>query len=192
MEIAGLLSNFSITQLPTKSTIEVVLNSLAHHTICLKPLYYIYHINNAITDLFGSVDESDLLKGLDEMTPDGKKISEYSLDGHLSTHEMRVLKYLQRYVSTLNVELSKVFLKYVTGMEVLRNELSIKVLFNGEAQLENMVPRSNTCSSSLHLSRYFMSYSPRKEKSLIWYNCKFPFQESKFINFQGLEGSIIC
>ena len=46
---------------------------------------------------------------------------EYSLDGHLFTHEMRVLKYLQRHVSTLNVELSKVFWKYVTGMEVLRN-----------------------------------------------------------------------
>ena len=89
---------------------------------------------------------------------------EYSLDGHLFTHEMRVFEYLQRYVSTLNVELSKVF--WVTGMEVLRNYLSLKVLFNGEAQLENMVPRSNTCSSSLHLSRYFMSYSPMKEKSL--------------------------
>ena len=96
MEIAGLLLNFSITQLTTKATIEVVLNSLVHHTICLKLLYYIYHINNAITDLFGSVDESDLLKCLDEMAPDGKKIPEYSLDGHLSTHEMRVFEYLQR------------------------------------------------------------------------------------------------
>ena len=45
----------------------------------------------------------------------------YSLDGHLFTHEMRVFEYLQRHVSTLNVELSKVFWKYVTGMEVLRN-----------------------------------------------------------------------
>ena len=135
LEITGLFSNFSITQLPIKSTIEVVLNSLAHHTICLKPFYYIHHKNNAITDLFGSVDESDLLKYLDEMAPDGKKMvlsPEYSLDGHLSTHGMRVFEYLQRYVSALNVESSNVFLKCVTGMEVLRNELSIKVLFNGE------------------------------------------------------------
>ena len=107
------------------------------------------------------------------MAPDGKKIlnalsPEYSLDDHLTTHEMRdnnftthemrddhltthemrVFEYLQRYVSTLNVELSKVFLKYDTGMDVSSNEISIKVLFNGEVGLENMTPRNNTCSSS--------------------------------------------
>lgn len=70
------------------------MNSLAHHTICVKPFYYIHHINNAINDLFGAVDESDLLRCLDEMGPDGKKIlvvlsPEYSLDDHLPTHEMR-------------------------------------------------------------------------------------------------------
>ena len=88
---------------------------------------------------------------------------EYFADDHLTTHEMRVFEYLQRHVSTLNVELSKVFLKYVTGMEVLHSEISIKVLFNGEVELENMVPQSNTCSSSLHLLRYFMRYSPIKD-----------------------------
>lgn len=85
--------------------------------------------HHAIIDLFGSVDESDLLRCLDEMDPDGKKIlevlsPEYSLDDHLTTHEMRVFEQLQRYVSTLNVESSKVFLKYVTGMKILRNEIS--------------------------------------------------------------------
>ena len=102
------------------------------------------------------------------MDLDDKKIlevlsPEYFADDHLTTHEMRVFEYLQRYVSTLNVELSKVFLKYVTGMEVLRSEISIKVIFNGEVELENMVPQSNTCSSSLHLSRCFISYIPMKE-----------------------------
>ena len=102
------------------------------------------------------------------MDPDDKKVvevlsPEYFPDDHLTTHEMRVFEYLQRYVSTLNVELSKVFLNYITGMEVLPSEISIKVLFNGKVELENMVPQSNTCSSSLHLSRCFMSYSPMKE-----------------------------
>lgn len=97
MEIAGLFSNYNITQLPTISTIGVLLNSLAHHTICVKPFYYIHHINNAINDLFGAVDESDLLRCLDEMGPDDKKILEVlspecSLDDHWPTHEMRVFE----------------------------------------------------------------------------------------------------
>ena len=168
LEIAGLCSNYSITRLPTRSTIEVLLNSLARHTICMKPFYYIHHISNDITDFFDPFDESDLFRCLDEIAPDGKIIlevlsPEYFLDDHLTTHEMRVFEYLQLYVSTLNVESSKVFLKYVTGMEVLLNDISIKVLFNGEVELENIVPQSNTCSSSLHLSRYCMSYSLIKD-----------------------------
>ena len=42
LEMAELFSNHSITQLPTRSTVEVLLNSLAQHTICMKPFYYIH------------------------------------------------------------------------------------------------------------------------------------------------------
>ena len=82
-----------------------------------------------------------MLRWLEEMSSNGKTIlevlsREYFLVDHLTTHEMRLFEYLQHYVSTLNVESSKVFLKYVTGMEVLRIDISIKVLFNGEVELE--------------------------------------------------------
>ena len=42
LEMAELFSNHSITQLPTRSTVEVLLNYLEQHTICMKPFYYIH------------------------------------------------------------------------------------------------------------------------------------------------------
>ena len=69
---------------------------------------------------------------------------------------VRVTATLRKYIECWVVES---FLEIRYWNENFTQWDKLKVLFNGEVELENMVPRNKTCSLLLHLSRYFMSCS---------------------------------
>ena len=75
---------------------------------------------------------------------------------HPRNEGVRVTAALRKYIECWIVES---FLEVRYWNENFTQWDKLKVLFNGEVELENMVPRNKTCSLLLHLSRYFMSCS---------------------------------
>ena len=79
---------------------------------------------------------------------------------HPRNEGVRVTAALRKYIECWIVES---FLEIRYWNENFTQWDKLKVLFNGEVELENMVPWNNPCSLLLHLSRYFMSCSPMKD-----------------------------
>lgn len=81
-------------------------------------------------------------------------LQSFSDNSSHKVHEKRVLDFLINYVASLSNEAVSVVLKYVTGSEVTIPDLKIVVHFNGEINTEEMVPKSNTCSTSSKFLQY--------------------------------------
>ena len=64
---------------------------------------------------------------------------------------------------TLSKEKTELFLKYVTGYEIMASNLKIIILFKGISENEQMLPKANTCSSLIIISRFF----------LLWFSWQF-------------------
>ena len=46
----------------------------------------------------------------------------------------------------------------MTGYEIMVSDLKATILFNGISENEQMLPKANTCSSSIIISRRFFRY----------------------------------
>lgn len=71
-------------------------------------------------------------------------------------HEERFAGFLQMFLTSLPEVNLMVFLRFVSGAEIMPG--SIIVEFNGESNQEQMIPTAHTCATSIHLSRFFLTY----------------------------------
>ena len=113
--------------------------------------------------IFSSVAECYFCECIDKLKPSPQLLAdclrpEYSDDPFMAAHEERVGEYLRKYVLSLAGIKLACFLKYVTGMDLFISDLCITVVFNSISEMERMVPTANTCSATLHMSRFFLSY----------------------------------
>ena len=76
----------------------------------------------------------------------------------MAIHEERVFDFVKKYVTSLRKEKTELFLKYVTGYEIMARDLKIDILLNGISENEQMLPKANTFSSSIIISRFFFQY----------------------------------
>ena len=115
---------------------------------------------NAISD-FIQISEEHFLSYVELIKPAEKEVAEklygvFSEDANLVIHEERVFDFVKKYVMSLSKEKTELILKYVTGYEIMASDLKITILFNGVSENEQMLPKANTCSSLIIISRPFL------------------------------------
>ena len=69
--------------------------------------------------------------------------------------------YVERYIQSLSVENAVVFMKYVSGAEMMQTP--IFVTFNGNTSHEIMIPTAHTCSVEIEISRFSFSFEQFKD-----------------------------
>ncbi len=111
--------------------------------------------------LIGKPKESDFCHLLQSLLLNGLQVvAKLSLnlsdDVELQALESRVADYLQTFLVSLNQTDAATFLRFVSGSETLHE--TIRVEFNGEINEANMGLKANTCSCSLQISRYFLTF----------------------------------
>ena len=115
---------------------------------------------NAISD-FIQISEEHFLSYVELIKPAEKEVAEklygvFSEDANLVIHEEGVFDFVKKYVPSLSKEKTELILKYVTGYEIMASDLKITILFNGVSENEQMLPKANTCSSLIIISRPFL------------------------------------
>ena len=111
--------------------------------------------------LFGHPTECDFEGLMAKLLPTAVEVVsifnfKYTDDDFAQVHEERVAGYLQMFLTSLSQEDLMVFLCFISGAEIM--PASIIVEFNGESNEEQMIPTAHTCATSIHLSRFFLTY----------------------------------
>eukprot|EP00794_Sanderia_malayensis_P004921 gene4921-5568_t len=170
IHLAAILGKYDLGVLPRKEKLKSILVSLARYVILVKPFFYLQNMRDPIAaaalKLIGKPKESDFCHLLQSLMPNGLQVvAKLSLnlsdDAELQALESRVADYLQTFLVSLNQTDAATFLRFVSGSEIL--QATIRVEFNGEINEERMVPKANTCSCSLHISRYFLTFQSLSE-----------------------------
>ena len=167
LHLAGILGQYGLGVLPSKDKLENMLESLARYTVLVKPFRYLYNMRHPIADMafqiFGHITELEFRAMLQRMVPTGMQVVanlhiNYSRDedGTLKALEERLPDYLQTFLVSLGKDQLTTFIRFVSGCEILPERILVE--FNSEMAEELMIPTAHTCSVSLHLSRYFLTY----------------------------------
>ena len=125
--------------IPTELNLEQKLVEMANYSQIIKPFYIL-----ALLPVNASSINS-CLSHLNEST------------FNICVHEEAVFDVVYRYVAGLNVQDAGLFLKYLTGFEILIEYIYID--FNGEDKSERMIPSAHTCVNTLHVSRFILNYT---------------------------------
>eukprot|EP00112_Aurelia_sp_Birch-Aquarium-sp1_P016971 Seg3891.2 transcript_id=Seg3891.2/GoldUCD/mRNA.D3Y31 product="E3 ubiquitin-protein ligase TOM1-like" protein_id=Seg3891.2/GoldUCD/D3Y31 len=164
--LAAVLCNFGVRVLPSEKSLPGVLMSLGHYIAIIKPHFYIASMHTAIEEfqrgVFKDINEPLFKAILEGILPSGRQLIprlqfHYSDDHIAKALEETVAGFVESYLLGVNKEELGNFLEYVTGSEMLPESLRIE--FNGQCNEESMIPTAHTCSMSLHISRYFLSYN---------------------------------
>ena len=98
----------------------------------MKPFYFISHIQ--VSNDFASISKGDFQAYLENLKPSSSDalksiVVESSENPSYKVHEETVLDFPINYVASLSNEAISVFLKHVTGSEVMTQDLKIVVHF---------------------------------------------------------------
>lgn len=132
----------------------------------VKPYFILSNIRAGISKLsfasskFADYSQDDILNFCKSLLPRPQDIyrclePEYSELENLRIAEERCFGYLENIVALFDDEQCKVFLKFVSGTELICSK--IFVTFNGMTCKELMIPKASTCGVALEISRYFIS-----------------------------------
>ena len=129
--------------------------------LIVKPYFALVHMAQKIW----LANEEKFKNQIKKLRPDRKKLVLLLTDTGFDAnpHTERVFSYLKRFVGGLNDEKAKVFLRFVTGIEVFNENSKISVQFNGVMDEEKRAPMVHPCGNSLTLSKYFFTYSHLEE-----------------------------
>ena len=155
-QLMNLLSSYEIKGLPQAANFLPFLRDIAKIELLTKPYFALVHMAR---DLWPA-DEEIFEERLKSLRPDGKKLVPLLTDTGFDDdpHAERVFGFLKRFVGGLNEERAKVFLRFVTGIEVFNEHSKISVQFNGVTDIEKMAPTVHPCGNTLTLSKYFFTY----------------------------------
>ena len=164
LKIAAFFSFHEFPALPSPETIKESIHKVARYTILIKPCYYLCQIKEIaplhIQSWLDMLDEAIFQNYLARIRPSGVAIVPklkplYSSDAICQVQEEVVYDYFVSYVSSLSLDTAALFLKFVSGFEVLGGIIFVD--FHGEDKDEAMIPTAHTCTSTIHLSRYFLN-----------------------------------
>ena len=165
--LGAYLAKYDFGVIPKKETLLGNLQALSKYITLMKPFFFLEAIRAPIKEtaasLFGEITEDEFTALLKSFKPTGVEVvsrlrfkySDEQNQWHLPMEE-RVADFLQTFLVSLNQRDLLAFVRFVSGCEILPQ--SILVEFNSESNEEMMAPSAHTCSVSLHISRYFLTY----------------------------------
>eukprot|EP00794_Sanderia_malayensis_P007518 gene7518-8351_t len=165
IQLGAFLATYDFGMIPNKDTLMGTLKTLSRYVTIIKPYYYLQAIRIPIekiaSKLFGEPTEEEFTTMLNSLVPAGVEVVsklkfKYSDNDTQYALEERVAGFLQTFLVSLGRNDIMSFVRFVSGCEIL--PASIQVEFNGESNEEMMIPSAHTCSISLHISRYFLTY----------------------------------
>eukprot|EP00794_Sanderia_malayensis_P021313 gene21313-23386_t len=165
IQLGAFLATYDFGMIPNKDTLMGTLKTLSRYVTIIKPYYYLQAIRIPIekiaSKLFGEPTEEEFTTMLNSLVPTGVEVVsklkfKYSDNDTQYALEERVAGFLQTFLVSLGRNDIMSFVRFVSGCEIL--PASIQVEFNGESNEEMMIPSAHTCSISLHISRYFLTY----------------------------------
>lgn len=160
MTLIAFFSCYETSSLPCPATIKTALEEAAEFALITKPFYMLHHMREGITNSpFIGLSEEAFEALMATLRPSGSDIVAnlnliHSGNPEYYGLEERVGGYLENFLFTLTQEQAAIFMRFVSGDEKVKK---VNVEFNGALLEERMIPTANTCSVSLHLSRWIMS-----------------------------------
>ena len=161
-----ILSSLESKTDPTSSEeAKVLVEHLARVHLLVKPFYYLRLIRKgmkAYLGLFSGVGEEVFsflrLRGLPtvQKVVDSLKYSFSEERPTLMSLEMRVQGYLENFIRQCEPKDIVKFLVFCTATDILQDQESINIEFNSSQGLSR-APSATTCSSTLSVSRYYIS-----------------------------------
>ena len=161
LDIVNFLSKFNWHGIPTPHDFSIAIEKLAKFVAFVQPHYILHYVRKGVKSFVNPIEgqsENVFNQYVASIKPSGSEVADklnpsFSESIPLRSAEERCFQFLEEYVRGLKEEDAAMFVKYVSGIEVLPG--SIEVEFNSESREELMIPRVNTCSVSLVISRFF-------------------------------------
>ena len=167
IRLGAFLAKHDFGVIPKKETLPGTLQALSRYTTLVRPFFYLEAIRAPIkeiaTRMFGETTDDEFRALLKSMVPTGVEVvsrlrfkySDEENEWRVPMEE-RVAHFLNTFLVSLNQRDLLAFVRFVSGSEVLPPSILVK--FNSESNEEMMAPSAHTCSISLHVSRYFLTY----------------------------------
>ena len=168
--ILGVYQQYDMTCIPAK-TPEQLRNhviTMARSQFVYKPMSTLMWMKNGIagekiTTLQGLLPVNKIKKLYQALIPSRQKVlAKITYPEDLKPEESRVLSYLRNYIGTLDENLLDKFCRFVTGSPSAP-QMPIHVGFNSTTGVRRF-PSSSTCSSTLHLSTSYLSFTEFKKE----------------------------
>eukprot|EP00794_Sanderia_malayensis_P007613 gene7613-8453_t len=165
IQLGAFLATYDFGIIPNRNILMGTLRTLSRYVTIIKPYYYLQAIRIPIekiaSKLFVEPTEEEFTTMLNSLVPTGVEVVsklkiKYSDNDMQYALEERVAVFLQTFLVSLGRNDIMSFVRFVSGCEIL--PASIQVEFNGESNEEMMITSAHTCSISLHISRYFLTY----------------------------------
>ena len=163
MALISIFANFETSSLPRPETLTKIVHNTARYLLLVKPFFFLHQMREGILEVksspFLDISEELFISLMDSFMPSGAEIVKaltikYSGSPNLYGFEEKVAGFLECFLLTLTQKEAAVFMRFVSGNERVSRVI---VEFNGAATEERMIPRSNTCSVTLHVSRCILT-----------------------------------
>ncbi|KAK3729313.1 hypothetical protein QZH41_011440 [Actinostola sp. cb2023] len=170
--IFGLYQRFSMQCLPAKTeeALKEHIITMARAEFVFKPMFFLSAMRRGIGEdnlkaLQKELPIDKISELYDELSPTCETVLQKLKKGSedLRLEEVRVFNFLTIYVGSMDSNLLRRFLHFVTGSTATPRKPGIKVCFNG-AQGLSRVPCASTCSSTLTISTTYESFAEFKKE----------------------------
>lgn len=163
-DVLDFLSSYKCFRKPTPQNIKVIFIELAHQEIIQKPRYIAECWAPVLSILKEHISFSKV-EGIRKLCLDSKPTAKKVIKSLVATPkneaERESLGFLKKFIKSLDAVSLKVFLKFVTGSDVLIQK-NISLSFNSVAGIAR-APVAHTCGSCLELPSTYQSYNELAE-----------------------------
>lgn len=163
-DVLDFLSSYKCFRKPTPQNIKVIFIELAHQEIIQKPRY-IAECWAPVLSILKEHMSFSKVEGIRKLCLDSKPTAKKVIKSLVATPkneaERESLGFLKKFIKSLDAVSLKVFLKFLTGSDVLIQK-NISVSFNSVAGIAR-APVAHTCGPCLELPSTYQSYNELAE-----------------------------
>lgn len=159
-KILAVLSRFGCREIPTCYNIRDVITKVARYEFVIKPLAAITQIHSGIPVIHAPFWQEQSVEDMKQLflaltaTP-AKVVGTFVSEADNACNE-RVMSYLEQFVGSMNKDMLRKFLRFITGSSVCLCK-TITVTFNNLTGFARR-PISHTCDSIIELSSSYTTY----------------------------------
>ena len=167
-QVLLIFAHFNFSKIPHQSTIRQHMLSIAHTTLVAGPFYIIAEMRKGLTgpgaDIWHSISAPTIEHLYTQLQPNAQKVARCISCEPSTDKEQLVYDWLLRYISNLEQMELLLFLRFVTGVEVLLGLEKLMVSFESPPGLSKTArsPRARTCFSTLVLHTFYDRYEELK------------------------------